>query len=159
MSNPKIRFSVVFFSIALAAAAVAGQQSKPTGQTGSQSGSQTGSHTGHVACWKQVGIAPAAMEQRRAIMQAARTKIEALCKDDSLTAQQKKEQIQQIHKEAAQQAEGLINPEQAEALKKCQQQQHEQAGSHQGHGAGPCGEPIENEESSPSSSSSSNPSN
>jgi hypothetical protein len=158
MSNPKVRFSVVFFSITLAAAAVAGQQSKPSGQTGSQSGSQSGSHGGHVACWKQVGISPSAMEQRRAIMQAARTKIEALCKDDSLTARQKKEQIQQIHKEAVEQAQGLISSEQEEALKKCQQQ-HEQAGRHEGRGASPCGEPIENEESSPSSSSSSNPSN
>jgi ABC-type sugar transport system substrate-binding protein len=149
MNNPRVRFSLVLFSVALAAAAVAGQQSKPA-----QSGSR------HIPCWKQVGISPSAMEQRKAIMEGAKTKMQSVCKDDSLTAQQKKEQLQQIHKEAAQQAEGLITPEQNEALKKCQ---HEQgatnSGTHPARTTGPCGEPLEPDDSTSPSNSPTAPSN
>jgi len=140
MNNPRGRFSLALFSITLAVAAVAGQQTKPT-----QSGSRTG---GHVACWKQVGISPSVMEQRRAIMEEAKTKIQSVCKDDSLTPEQKKEQLHQIHKDAAQQAEGLLTPEQNEALKKCQQEQAaSNNGTHPVRKTGPCGEPLEPDDS------------
>jgi hypothetical protein len=137
MSNPRMRFSLVLFGVALAAASVVGQQPKPA-----PSGTP---HTpGHIACWKQVGISPAAMQQRRAVMEAARAKVQGVCKDDSLTPQQKKQQIHQIHQEAVQQAETLVPAAQSEALKKCQ---HEQAaassGTHPARTTGPCGEPLE----------------
>jgi len=152
MKNPRIRFSLVFFGVALAAGAVAGQQSKPA-----QSGSRA---TGHLACWKQVGVSPSAMEQRRAIMEGARTKTQSVCKDDSLTPQQKKEQIHQIHQEAAQQAEGLISPEQHEALKKCEHEQSaSNGGTHPARTTGPCGEPLEPDDSTSPSNAPAAPSN
>jgi hypothetical protein len=151
MNNPRIRFSFVIFSVALAAATVAGQQPKPT-----QSGSRT---QGHIACWKQVGISPSVVEQRRASMEGAKTKMQSVCKDDSLTPQQKKEQIQQIHKDAAQEAEGLITPEQNEALKKCQQEQTANGGTHPVRTTGPCGEPLQPDDSTPPSNSPTAPSN
>lgn len=84
------------------------------------------------------------MEQRKAIMEEAKTKVQGVCKDDSLSAQQKKQQIQEIHKDASQQAEGLLTPEQSEALKKCQQEQAAaNSGTHPAHTTGPCGEPLE----------------
>jgi len=149
MNNPKTRFSLVLFSVALAAAAVASQQSKPA-----QSGSRA---SGRLACWKQVGISPSAMEQRRAIMEGAKTKMQSVCKDDSLTPEQKKQQIQQIHRDAAQQAEGLITPEQIEALRKCQREQA--ASSNPARTTGPCGEPLEPDDSTSPSNSPAPPSN
>jgi hypothetical protein len=149
MNNPRMRFSLVLFSVALAAAAVAGQQSQESkpGQSGGR----------HIPCWKQVGISPAAMEQRRAIMEGARTKVQGVCKDDSLTAEQKKEQIHEIRKAAMQQAEGLISPGQQEALKKCEHEQSASNGSHPARTTGPCGEPLEPEEpGSPSNAPTSN---
>jgi hypothetical protein len=136
MNNPRIRFSFVFFSVVLAVVTMAGQQPKPA-----QSGSRT---SRHIACWKQMGISPSVMEQRRAIMEGAKTKVQSVCKDDSLTPRQKKEQIHQIHKNAAKQAESLITPEQNEALKKCQQEQAaSNSGAHPARTTGPCGEPLE----------------
>ncbi len=143
MNFPKTR--LLFFAVALAAASVSGQQSKsaPSGSTPSNpmaSGTQKG---GHIACANQVGISPQVLQQRRAIMEAARTKIQGVCQDTSLSAQQKKEQIHQIHQEAAQQAEALIPADQLEALKKCQASV---SGTHPVHTGGPCGEPLEPQE-------------
>ncbi|MGA2431674.1 MAG: hypothetical protein ABSH13_24475, partial [Candidatus Acidiferrum sp.] len=99
VKSSRARFSLVLFGAALAAASVVGQQSKPTTPSG------TGTREpNHIACWKQAGISPAVMQQRKAIMEAAKSKLQDVCKDDSLTAQQKKEQIHQIHQEAMQQA-------------------------------------------------------
>jgi hypothetical protein len=141
MNHPIVKssrtpFSLVLFGAALAAASVVGQQSKPTTPSG------TGTHaSNHIACWKQVGISPAVMQQRKAIMEAAKSKLQDVCKDDSLTAQQKKEQIHQIHQEAMQQAEALIPAAQMEALKKCQATNS--TGAHPARTTGPCGEPLE----------------
>jgi hypothetical protein len=142
--NSKLRLSLALFGVALAAASVLGQQSKPT-QSGSQPQSQS---QRHIACWKQVGISPAAMQQRRAIMEAAKAKIEGICNDDTLSAEQKKQQIHEIHQQAVQQAEALIPAAQAEALKKCQQEQGASSGAHHAHPTSPCGEPLEPTESS-----------
>jgi hypothetical protein len=71
-NHSKTRFSFVLFCLALVAA---------------------------IACWKQIGISPAAMQQGRAVLEAAKAKVQTVCKDESLTPQQKKEQIHQIHEE------------------------------------------------------------
>ena len=145
MNNPRTRFSLVLFGIALASASVKGQQSKPA-PSGSTAPSGTPAPR-HIACWKQVGISPAVIQQRKAIMEAAKTKIQGICGDDSLTGQQKKEQIHQIHQEAVQQAEGLIPAAQMEAVKKCQASYS--TGSHHARATTPCGEPLEPEEPAP----------
>jgi hypothetical protein len=145
MNNPRTRFSLALFGIALASASVMGQQSKPA-PSGTTAPSGTPAPR-HIACWKQTGISPAVMQQRKAIMEGAKSKIQGICGDDSLTAQQKKEQIHQIHQEAVQQAEGLIPAAQMEALKKCQAPYR--TGSHHARATTPCGEPLEPEEPAP----------
>jgi hypothetical protein len=139
MNNPRTRFSLVLFGVVVAAASVLGQQSKPAP-------SATPAPR-HIACWKQVGISPAVMQQRRALMEAAKGKVQAVCTDTSLTPQQKKEQIRQIHQEAAQQSEGLIPAAQMEALKKCQATYG--SGTHPARTTSPCGEPLESEDAPP----------
>jgi ABC-type sugar transport system substrate-binding protein len=138
-NHSKARFPFLLFGVALAAASVTGQQPKTA-----PSGTPT---PRHIPCAKQIGISPAAMQQRRAIMEAAKAKVQTVCKDESLTPQQKKEQIHQIHQEATQQAEGLIPAAQSEALKKCQ---HEQAAASSTtptpRTTGPCGESPEPED-------------
>jgi hypothetical protein len=147
MNHSRTRLSFVLFGVTLAAASVAGQQSKPapSGTAASGSAPSSGTHaSGHLACSKQVGISPAVMQQRRAIMEAAKMKVQGVCKDESLTPQQKKEQIHQIHQQAAQQAEGLIPAAQHEALKKCQRgQAAANAETRPVRTTGPCGEPLE----------------
>jgi ABC-type sugar transport system substrate-binding protein len=150
MDLSRTRFSFVLFGLALAAASVVGQQSKPAPSGSTPSGTSGGRH---IACWKQVGISPAVMQQHRAIMEAAKSKVQTVCKDESLTPDQKKEQIHQIHQEAAQQSEGLIPPAQNEALKKCQTEQAA-ANPNEPHPAparktGPCGEPLEPDNEKP----------
>jgi hypothetical protein len=141
VSHAKKSFLFMLFGLAMAAASVMAQQSKPAP---SESGTTSGRY---IPCWKQIGISPAAMQQRRAIMEAARAKVQELCKNDSLTPQQRKEQLHQIHQEAMQQADGVIPAAQMAALKKCEQEQHASSGrTHTAPMAGPCGEPLEPEE-------------
>src|SRR5271168_2180338 len=142
MKNSRTRFSLLLFGLSIASASVVGQQSKPAPVgTTTPSGAPA---PRHIACWKQVGVSPAVIQQRKAIMEAAKSKIQSVCGDDSLTAEQKKEQIHQIHQEALQQAEGLIPAAQMEALKKCQASYT--TGSHHARDTTPCGEPLEPEE-------------
>jgi ABC-type sugar transport system substrate-binding protein len=151
MNHPKKGLSFLLFGLALATASMAGQQSKPAPSSSAPSNSSTSSSStqkgGHIPCAKQAGISPQVLQQRRAIMEAAKTKIQGVCQDNSLSAQQKKEQIHQIHQEASQQAEALIPAAQLEALKKCQASAN--GGVHVAHTTGPCGEPLEPQEETP----------
>jgi len=102
-------------------------------------------HPHQVPCWEEAGISKAAMDQRRQIQQNARSQVEAVCADSSLTMQQKRERIREIHQQAHQESEALITPEQQQALKTCQQSRATGGGHpsvpHPGHaGTGPCGE-------------------
>jgi hypothetical protein len=144
MQNSRIRVSYLVFAFALTAATLSGQQPKSPQPSGG-SGNPTAS--GHIACWKQIGISPAAMQQRRAILEGAKAKVQGVCKDESLTQEQKKEQIHQIHQEARQQADGVIPAAQMEALKKCQHAQSAaSATTRPPRTTGPCGEPLEPED-------------
>ena len=99
-------------------------------------------------CWQEAGISKSAMEQRRQIEQNTKSEVQSVCNNSSLTPQQKREKIRQLHQEAKQQIAGLITPQQQEALKACQQQRaaahapHPGGGAHAGGGEGPCGEMI-----------------
>jgi ABC-type sugar transport system substrate-binding protein len=148
MNLSKTPFSFLFFAIALAAASASAQQSKPTPSSSTPPSSTPSSAQkgGHIPCAKQVSISPQVLQQRRAVMEAAKAKVQGICQDTSLSAQQKKEQIHQIHQEARQQAEGLIPAAQLEALRKCQA--NVSGGVHVAH-TGPCGEPLEPQEEAP----------
>jgi hypothetical protein len=101
-------------------------------------------HPRHEPCWEVAGISKAAMEQRQALARQARQEIESVCANSSLSLQQKRERIREIHQQEKQQAEALVTPQQREALRACQQSRGggNGGGGHMGggHGAGPCGE-------------------
>jgi hypothetical protein len=73
-------------------------------------------------CWQEAGISKSAMEQRKQIEQNTRAEIQSVCNDSALTPQQQREKIRQLHQQTRQQIEGVITPQQQEALKACQQQ-------------------------------------
>jgi hypothetical protein len=83
------------------------------------------------------------MEQRRSIMESARSQVESVCANSSLTPQQRNEKIHQIHEQAKQQADALVSPSQMQSLKSCQSSRSgahpSMGGGHHGGGSGPCG--------------------
>lgn len=95
-------------------------------------------------CWQVAGISKATMQERAAVERETRSQIAAVCADTALTAPQRRQQIQQIHQQAKQRQEALINPSQQEALQACQKERaaaHPPAqGLHHGGNPGPCGE-------------------
>jgi hypothetical protein len=130
--------------VALSSAATA--QAAPVRVPGTVPG-----HTGaphQEPCWQVAGISKAAMEQHRSILQSARSQVEAVCADSSLTAQQRSEKIRQIHQQAKQQADAIVTPQQMQSLKSCQSSRGaghpSMGGGHHagggGGGSGPCGQ-------------------
>jgi hypothetical protein len=95
-------------------------------------------------CWEQAGVPKQAMEQRRSIEQSARTQIQAVCMDTSMTPQQKHEKIRSIHEQTQQQLQGLFTAQQQETLKACQAARRggQSAPMPHGGGRGPCGEEL-----------------
>ena len=94
-------------------------------------------------CWQVAGISKSAMEQRKSILQNAHSQIESVCANSSLTAQQRSEQIRQIHQQSKQQIDALIPASQMESLRSCQSSRaaaHPPAPHHAGSSSGPCGE-------------------
>lgn len=94
-------------------------------------------------CWAVAGVSKSAIEQRQAIARQARQEVEAVCANSSLSIQQKRQQIQQIHQRERQEIDAIITPAQREAMRSCQEQRNRvHGGGHVGggHGGGPCGE-------------------
>jgi Spy/CpxP family protein refolding chaperone len=90
-------------------------------------------------CWQQAGISQSAMQQRRTLMQNTRAQVESVCSDTSLSPQQKQEKVQQVRAEARQQLEGVITPQQMQAMRSCQEQRG-RSEAQGAHGRGnPCG--------------------
>ena len=147
MSNRK-KVAVTLISLALLSAGAGYAQT-----TIPQRGRNVRAANGHVGtarpdpCLQEAGISKSAMEQSRQIERNTQTEIQSVCNDSSLTPEQKREKIRQLHQQAHQQMEGLITPQQREALKACQ---HQRAaghpphpgppGRHPGGSHGPCGE-------------------
>jgi hypothetical protein len=109
-------------------------------------------------CWEVAGVSRSALQQRRSLAQQARQEVAAVCANSSLSIQQKRLQIQQIHRQERQQIDGIITPAQQEAMRSCQEQRHGvHGGGHLGGGGGPCGEisvghkphPLQEEDETP----------
>jgi Spy/CpxP family protein refolding chaperone len=81
-----------------------------------------GRRGGGAPCLQQAGLDRSAVEQLRSIQHDARSQVEGVCSNSSLSPQQKRQQVQEIHQQAHQKIEGLITPEQQKALAACRQQ-------------------------------------
>ena len=95
-------------------------------------------------CWQVAGVSKSAIQQRQALQRSARQEIESVCANPSLSVTQKRERIREIHQQEHQQVEGLISPQQQEAIRACQQSRGGHLGGGGGHStgghiAGPCG--------------------
>ena len=94
-------------------------------------------------CWQQAGIERSVVEQVRSIGSEARSKVESVCSSSSLTPQQKRQQVQEIHQQATLKREALVTVDQRKAFMACQQGRSGShasgGGAHEGLGGG-CGE-------------------
>jgi hypothetical protein len=94
-------------------------------------------------CWQVAGVTKSALQQRRVITQQAR-QITSVCANSSLSLAQKRQEVQQIHRQERQQIDALITPAQQQTMRSCQE--HRNPGHISGgyvgggHGNGPCGE-------------------
>ncbi len=106
------------------------------------SGGNGTTHAKQEPCWKVAGVSRAALQERRSITLQARQEVEGVCANSSLSAQQKQQQIKQIHQQEKQRLEGVITPAQQEAIRSCQAGRGHGGGGHMGGGGhgGPCGE-------------------
>lgn len=107
-------------------------------------------------CWEQAGVSKAAMQERRSLEQSSRAEIQSVCANSSLTPQQRREQIRAIRQRTRQQVDGIITPQQREAIKSCREARgHTGGGGFHGggggggRGEGPCGELNEPKETEP----------
>jgi hypothetical protein len=93
-------------------------------------------------CWRQAGISHSIMEQHQTIERDAHSQVAAVCENSSLTAQQKQQQVMEIHRQAQQKLDALITPGQQSTLHACQKQRRGNSPGHESHhpgGANPCG--------------------
>lgn len=88
-------------------------------------------------CWQQAGISRSVMPKIHEIQQGTRSQVESVCSNSSLTAQQKRQETEQLQQQAQQQIEALVSPAQFQALRSCQEQRGQMAGMHGG--GNPCG--------------------
>jgi len=92
-------------------------------------------------CWQVAGVTQAAIREQRSIALQAKSEVESVCANSSLSVQQKRQEIKQIHERERQQIDAIISPSQREALRSCQESRgHGGHGGGGGHGgSGPCG--------------------
>ena len=131
---------IVLAFLLLSALPLIAQSTPPSSGTQVQVGP---GRQGGTPCWQQIGIDKSIMEQRWSIERDTHSQVEAVCTNSSLTPQQKRQQVREIREQARQKMDGLISPQQEQALTSCQQQrgmnhQGPGTGTHQGMGGG-CG--------------------
>lgn len=115
----------------LFAGTILAQSNPPTTPPPAQNGRGQGS------CWQQAGIEKSVADQVRSIGRDAHSQVVAVCSNTSLTPQQKRQQVREIHQQTKQKREGLITADQEKALTACQQARN--GGPHPGMGDG-CGD-------------------
>lgn len=117
-----------------------------------------------LSCWRVVRVDPAAVNQRWHIQDNAKGKIASVCNDASLTAEKKREKIQEINEQTDQEIAKIIPAKQLEAVKQCESEQEQERAKHQGPKTqkekelGPCGGAIPRQPEAPKHSHGNQPS-
>lgn len=113
-------------------------------------------------CWRAVGIAPGKVNQRWRIEDSAKGKIGAVCNDPSLTAEKRRDMIQQVNEQTEQEIAKIIPAKQLEAFKACQAERDQEEARHRATAQkelGPCGGVIPAKPGAPQHSHEHQPSN
>ena len=84
-------------------------------------------------CLQKAGVDKSVLEQLLSAQHEMRSQIDGVCSNTSLTPEQKRQQVQEIHQQAHKKIEGLITPEQEKELVACRQEMHG-GGNHPGGG-------------------------
>lgn len=120
------------FVLLLCAGSLLAQNTPPaTNPTNPPAQNRPARRGGQEPCWQQAGIEQSVMEQIHTIAREARSEVEAVCSNSSLTPQQKNQQAREIREKAMHKREGLMTADQEKTLRACQQ---EQRGNHPGNG-------------------------
>src|SRR5579862_542530 len=83
-------------------------------------------------CWQVAGVSKSAMEQERALQESARSQMESVCSNTSMTPQQKHEEMRKIEESVHQRMGSIVTPQQQSALHSCRASRGE--GGHMGGG-------------------------
>ena len=142
MVSRKLFCRLVFL---LCAGPLVAQSTPPTTNPSSQT--RPARRGGGEPCWQQAGIEKSVMEQVWTVGRDARSQVEAVCSNSSLTPQQRSQQAREIREKAMQKRDSLMTADQSKALTACQQARggnHSGGGMHEGGmhegGGGGCGE-------------------
>ena len=73
-----------------------------------------------VVCWRDAGISPKMVNQRWQIEDNAKAKIAAVCSDDALTSEKKRDKLRRIDEQTEQEIAKIIPAKQLKAFKACQ---------------------------------------
>lgn len=121
--------------------------SSPTGPRRASSQRQT-------PCWRLAGIASELVNKRWHIEDNAKGKINAVCTDPALSAEKKREKIQEINDQTEQELAKIIPAKQLETFKSCQAERDQEKAKRRGtkmeKESGPCGGIIPSQPGTPS---------
>jgi hypothetical protein len=93
--------------------------------------------TGESACFQKAGVPDSVWQQVQAIRQNAHQQVAAICQNTSLTPDQQRQQIKQMHALAKRQIDALLTPQQLAGIKSCRAERRaEHTGGAKGGGGG-----------------------
>lgn len=141
MKYPRMASLVV---LVLAGGLTMAAQTTPSGPTTAgptrpNAGNGTMSRGRQQPCWEQAGVSQTVAHQRRQILLNTESQIGSVCSNQSLTPQERQQQIRQLREQERQQTEGLITPQQQQAINTCRQQRGIGSGGEREHQS-PCRE-------------------
>lgn len=119
----------------LVACSIAWAQAGEGGAAGGRRGGQR-----QQPCYLQAGVSKSAMQQARQLQQEARQQIQSVCANNSISDQQKRDQIRQIRESTRTQVDALVSPAQRQQIEECRAARGQGGGSRGGSGGGgnPC---------------------
>jgi len=121
---------------------VVAQNAPPAGSNPNAGARPMRSGNAAALCFQKAGLDQSVMQELFSIQREARSQIQNVCSNTSLTPEQKHQQVEEIHQQTHAKIGGLITPEQQQELIACRQQQQGGAshpGGRLGMGGG-CGE-------------------
>lgn len=117
---PKKSCYGIAFALIMLAISVSAQDTSPDNST-----PPTPHRGGMPPCLRQAGVSMSVLEQLRSIAQDARSQVQNVCSDASLTPQQRRQQLGEIHRQSHLKMEDLVTPEQRKAFIACRQRRGE----------------------------------